>query len=72
MIVLEFPEHVTVGVALPEASSLYPVMHKNRRYYICEPTNPGNELKLGQTTLAGQNYKIIYDWEPPVKKSNKR
>ena len=68
MIVLEYPEHVNVAVALPEAHSLYPVPYKDRRYYVCEPTNPGNELKLGQNQFVWDSYKIIYDYEPPVKK----
>lgn len=47
MVVLAYPNHITVGVALEEKGSGVFVETKGKRYYICDPTGPVNSAAIG-------------------------
>ena len=46
MVVIAYPDHLTIGVALPaiQPGAFY---HKGKTYYICDPTGPVNSTKIG-------------------------
>ncbi len=47
MVVLAYPEHVTVGIALEGIGGEH-IMHNSIPYYICDPTGPVNSTAMGQ------------------------
>jgi hypothetical protein len=46
MIIVAFPDHLTVGVALEEEIGAA-IRFKGRNYYICDPTGPVNSSDIG-------------------------
>ena len=46
VIVVDYPEHLTVGVALPQNIGK-PLYYRGRQYTICDPTGPSNTDALG-------------------------
>ena len=46
VIIVDYPEHLTVGVSLPENIGK-PLFHNNRAYTICDPTGPSNTDAIG-------------------------
>lgn len=46
IIVVDYPEHLTVGVAL-EHNIGKPLYHNGKRYTICDPTGPSNSDEIG-------------------------
>ncbi len=47
MIILAYPDHLTVGVALPQTKGGF-VRYKSKAYYICDPTGPVNSPVVGE------------------------
>ncbi|MCB0550586.1 MAG: hypothetical protein KDD19_23655 [Phaeodactylibacter sp.] len=47
MIVMAYPDHLTVGVALPQTKAGF-IRYKSTAYYICDPTGPVNSPVVGE------------------------
>ncbi len=47
MIVLAYPEHMTIAVALEEEIGPA-ISYKGRNYYVCDPTGPANDEGIGR------------------------
>ncbi len=64
MIILAFPDHLTVAAALPEGAG-QPIRYKNRLYYVCDPTGPVNSSVIGSFPRGYENaaYEIIYEYK---------
>ncbi len=65
MIVLVFPEHVTLAVALAKPVG-NPILFNGTRYTICEPTPQKKDFKIGRTlpSLKDSPYEIGYVYIP--------
>ncbi len=61
VILVDFPQHASTAVLFDKAYGGKPIIHKNKKYSICDPTGPGNHLKPGDYPegLLGLNYKIL-------------
>jgi hypothetical protein len=64
MVVLNYPDHVNVGVALDGKG--FTVNHRNRSYTVCEPTPQKKILPLGKlnATRKKQPFEIAYSYLP--------
>ncbi|MEY4660075.1 MAG: hypothetical protein RLZZ42_27 [Bacteroidota bacterium] len=64
MVVLSYPDHVNVGVALDGKG--FTVNHQNRSYTVCEPTPQKKNLPLGKlnATRKKQPFEIAYSYLP--------
>lgn len=60
MIILAFPDHLTVGVALPNYEG-DPIIYQGKNYYVCDPTGPSNSSEIGRIPeeFIGQKYQVI-------------
>jgi len=47
MIMIAYPDHLTIGVALAQPVG-NPIRYKGRKYYICDPTGPSNSTEIGR------------------------
>ncbi len=65
MIVLAYPDHVTIAVQFDKAVGK-PIMYNGNKYTVCEPTPQKHELRLGKLLpgLEHQDYKIAYVYTP--------
>lgn len=65
MIVLAYPNHVTVAVQFDKPAGAS-VNHEGRAYTICEPTPQKLDLQIGQTLpeLDKQPYEVAYVYHP--------
>jgi len=65
MLLLSYPEHVTVAIKFNKANGT-PIMYKGEKYYICEPTPQREDLALGQImpSLKNAAYEIAYVYTP--------
>lgn len=65
MIVLTYPEHVTVAVKFDKPIGK-PIMYNGMRYSVCEPTPQKTDLGLGQLlpALRSQPYEVVYAYFP--------
>lgn len=65
MIVVAYPDHVTVGVEFdkPVGSS---IVYNGRTYSVCEPTPQKEDLSVGQIIpeLKGVPYQVAYVYQP--------
>ena len=68
MIVLAFPEHVTVAVKFDKPIGK-PIIFNGENYSVCEPTPQKKKLKIGQLlpTLKGKPYEVVYIYDPSKK-----
>jgi hypothetical protein len=68
MIVLTFPEHVTLAVKFDKPVGT-PIIYNGVKYSVCEPTPQKEDLKLGELspTLANVSYEIVYAYNPKHK-----
>lgn len=66
MIVLSYPDHVNVGVALDGIG--YVVNHENRLYTVCEPTPQKKNRGLGKIDASRkkQTFEIAYSYVPDL------
>lgn len=60
MIIVAFPDHLTIGVALEQLQGPI-IRHRNRHYFICDPTGPVNSSEIGNFPQGYENqpFKII-------------
>ncbi len=60
MIIIAFPNHLTVGISL-EIPGGDAIPYNGRLYYICDPTGPANSSAIGKipNDLKGQTFEII-------------
>jgi hypothetical protein len=54
-IIVDYPEHLTVGVSLPQNKGK-PLMHKGKCYTICDPTGPNNTYEVG---IYPEGYELL-------------
>ncbi len=65
MIVLTYPEHVTIAVKFDKPVGK-PIFYNGVPYTVCEPTPQSKDLKLGQLmpNLATAPYEVVYAYQP--------
>lgn len=65
MIVLAYPNHVTVAVKLEKPVGK-PIVYNGSAYYVCEPTPQKKDLLLGQLlpSLKKENFEVAYAYNP--------
>lgn len=68
MLVITFPDHVTVAVKLDKPVGRQ-IMHNGVAYSVCEPTPQGDDLPIGALSpaLASVPYEVAYAYEPLAK-----
>lgn len=68
MIVLTFPQHVTIAVKFDKPIGT-PIIYNGLKYSVCEPTPQQKDLALGQLlpTLAKTPYEVAYAYMPVIK-----
>jgi hypothetical protein len=69
MIVLSYPEHVTLAIKFDKPIGK-PILYQGEQYSVCEPTPQREWLPLGATlaSLAQTPYEVVYVYTPvPVK-----
>lgn len=64
MIIVAFPDHLTIGVALEEEIG-DPIPYQGRNYYICDPTGPVNSTEIGvfPTGYRNSGFEIIGNYK---------
>lgn len=65
MIVLSYPEHVTVAVKFDKPVGK-PIVYSGEKYSVCEPTPQKKDLKIGQLLpgLENKPYEVAYVYNP--------
>lgn len=65
MIVIAFPDHLTVAVGLAEELPGAVITHNGKRYYICDPTGPVNSSEIGifPRSYEDSTFEIISDYK---------
>lgn len=68
MIVLAFPQHVTIAVKFDKPVGK-PIVYNGEAYSVCEPTPQDQDLKLGQLlpVLRKSTYEVAYVYTPQHK-----
>lgn len=68
MIVLAYPDHVTVAVRL-NGSHPRGILHEGEWYLPCEPTPQSRELRVGEMlpSLKGQPFEVIHAYRPSAR-----
>lgn len=65
MIVLSYPQHVTVAIQFdtPQGN---PIVYKGNQYWVCEPTPQLKNLKIGQgiPSLKKEAFEVVYEYQP--------
>lgn len=57
MIVVAYPDHLTLGVALPDPYGAM-IVYKNKKYMICDPTGPANTSAIGEIPSGYEHAKF--------------
>ncbi|HEX8357567.1 MAG TPA: hypothetical protein VF610_09155 [Segetibacter sp.] len=67
MIVLAYPEHITIAVEFDKLSG-EPIEYNGKKYWVCEPTPQRKDLRMGQSikSLRKASYQIVYAYNPEV------
>ncbi|MBL0358626.1 MAG: hypothetical protein IPP72_17970 [Chitinophagaceae bacterium] len=67
MIVLAYPNHITIAVKLKKPVGK-PIFYNGEEYTVAEPTPQQDDLELGKTlpSLIGTNFEVVYVFRPPV------
>ena len=62
MIIIAFPDHLTVAVALDEPIGPS-IRYKGKNFYICDPTGPSNSTEIGRIPKGyeKQSFEILMD-----------
>jgi len=62
MIIVAFPDHLTIAVALEEPIGPS-IRYKGKKYYICDPTGPSNSSEIGRVPKGyeKQSFEILLD-----------
>jgi hypothetical protein len=70
MIVLVFPQHVTVAVKFDKPIGT-PIVYNGNTYSVCDPTPQKEDLQIGQLmpSLKKSSYEVAYVYDPPKKPS---
>jgi len=65
MIVLAYPEHVTIAVKFNKPVGT-PIIYNGMKYSVCEPTPQKQDLAVGQLSrnLKKERYEIVYAYAP--------
>lgn len=65
MIVLCYPNHVTVAVNFGGKVAGKPIKYKGSSYYVCEPTSQKEDLKIGELLpeLRHVPYQVVYEYK---------
>ena len=65
MIVLSYPEHITIAVQFSKSVG-NPIYYKGNEYSICEATPQRQDLKLGQSIphLKKVPFDVVYEYRP--------
>lgn len=65
MIVLSYPQHVTIAVKFDKPVGK-PIIYNGEKYSVCEPTPQKKDLGLGQQipSLSGSAYEVVYAYSP--------
>jgi len=68
MIVLSYPEHITIAVEFDQPGR-DPIKYNGKNYWICEPTPQGKDLPIGQSlpSLRKVSYDVVYAYNPLAK-----
>lgn len=66
MIVLLYPKHVTIAVQFEKSMGKQPIVYKDKKYYVCEPTPQATDLSVGEQDrkLRHTPYEIAYEYNP--------
>ena len=69
MLVLSYPEHVTIAVQLKKPVG-QPVMYNGKAYTVAEPTPQKDDIGLGKylPSLVNTPFEIVYVYDPEAKK----
>jgi hypothetical protein len=61
MIVLNYyrNNHISVAVKIDGYKSKKILKHKSKKYFICEPTNIDDNMKIGESSLFRKRYKVV-------------
>ncbi|MFN4314722.1 MAG: hypothetical protein ACK4E0_10540 [Chitinophagaceae bacterium] len=65
MLVLSYPEHVTIAVQLDKPVGK-PIVYKGQKYSVCEPTPQKEDFGMGELlpALRNQHYQVVYAYQP--------
>ena len=65
MIALLYPTHITMAVQFDKAAGK-PIIYNGKKYYVCEPTPQGQNLKVGEISTKYKNakFEVVYAYEP--------
>jgi hypothetical protein len=65
MIVLAFPDHVTIAVKLSKPAG-DAIIFNGDKYYVCEPTPQADDLPIGKLSreLRSTPYEVVYAYHP--------
>ncbi len=65
MIVLSYPQHITVAVEFDKPIG-HPIIYKGNNYWVCEPTPQSQDLSIGQTlpSLRKVPFDVVYAYSP--------
>jgi len=68
MIVLSYPDHVTVAVNFDKPVGK-PIIYNGERYYVCDPTPQKKDLHMGKSLphLARSQFEVVYAYQPNKK-----
>lgn len=60
ILIIAFPDHVTLGIADPTIGGDY-VIHEGKKYFICDPTGPEGSSEIGQMPFPykGKNFDVL-------------
>lgn len=64
MLLIAYPDHLTIAVALPQRKGSY-IRHEGRNYYFCDPTGPADSHEIGRVPKEYENtaYEILKSYE---------
>ena len=70
MIVLEYPDHITVAVKFEKPFGKT-ILFQNELYTICEPTPQNINLRIGQVSkkFKHENFQVAFSYQPPASSS---
>jgi len=65
MIVLSYPQHITVAVEFDKPIG-HPIIYKGNNYWVCEPTPQRKDLGIGQSlpSLSKVPFDVVYSYNP--------
>lgn len=66
MIVVNYPQHITIAVRFSKPLHKKPLLYKGEQYFVCEPTPQGKDLEIGQIIPQFKNlpFDVVYEYNP--------